>query len=80
MEWTEKNPDEPIAFLIDEARFAKTTETISPYLDMLLRFSNRKNLDIIFTAHRPVDIAVGLSRDLRITGVCSRQRRNTICV
>jgi AAA+ ATPase superfamily predicted ATPase len=58
--WIEENPLEEISFLVDEARFIKTTEYIPESFDWLLRFTPKKFVHTILTAHRPVDIAVDI--------------------
>lgn len=58
--WLELNPDEEISLLVDEARFIKSTENISESFDWLLRFTNPKKVNVILTAHRPVDVSVDI--------------------
>jgi hypothetical protein len=58
--WIEDNPAEQISFLVDEARFIKTTENISESFDWILRFTPPDRVHTILTAHRPVDISVDI--------------------
>lgn len=58
--WIELNSLEEISFLVDEARFIKTTEYIPESFDWILRFTPKKYVHTILTAHRPVDIAVDI--------------------
>jgi hypothetical protein len=58
--WILDHPLEPICFLIDEASFVDTPNYICESLSWILRCTPRKTVDIIFTAHRPADIAVGI--------------------
>jgi hypothetical protein len=59
-EWTIANPDEPCSFLVDEVRFLETPNENYDPLEQLLRFSDSSQVDIIFTCHRPGDIAVDI--------------------
>lgn len=59
-DWLRDNPNEPVAFLVDEARFVKVGTGSSPSFDHITRYTAVKNVKIILTAHRPADIAVDL--------------------
>lgn len=59
-DWIGENPNEPLTLLVDEARFVETSSGINPYFDWILRCTPRKTVNVIFTAHRPVDIAVDI--------------------
>jgi len=49
-----------LSFLVDEARFIDTPSYIPESLDAILRMAPRREVDTIFTAHRPVDISVDI--------------------
>jgi AAA domain-containing protein len=59
LDWTEDNPEEKVCLLIDEANMlgmdSKPQETF-PHLNYILRSANQKNIDIIFTSHRIVEL------------------------
>jgi hypothetical protein len=59
-DWIRDNPDEPIALLVDEARFIDTPSEVPPALDYIIRFFGTKNVHVILTMHRPVDVAVDI--------------------
>jgi hypothetical protein len=58
--WVEENPREELTLIVDEARFVETTSEINPFFDWLLRCTLRSQVNIVFTAHRPADIAVDI--------------------
>lgn len=55
--WVRDNREEPFALLVDESYDVKTPDYMPPALDWLMRKTKRNQTRIIFTAHRPVDIA-----------------------
>lgn len=59
-DWIQDNPSEPLALLVDEARFIDTPSEIPPACDHIIRFSDTALVQIYFTAHRPSDIAVDI--------------------
>ena len=59
-DFVEENPGEQIAFLVDEVRFLDTPNIEYPSFDKLIRFTNPKQIDIILTCHRPVDISTDI--------------------
>lgn len=59
-EWVRENREERFALLVDEAYDIKTPEFMPPSLDWLMRKTKRDQVRIIFTAHRPVDIATDI--------------------
>ncbi len=60
MQWITDNPGEPVALLVDEARFVDTPSFIPDSFDFLMRCTSREDMNIIMTAHRPVDISVDI--------------------
>lgn len=58
--WIQQNPGEPLAFLVDEARFIDTPEQEYVSFDRIIRFSNPQDVDVIMTCHRPVDISTDI--------------------
>lgn len=58
--WVRDNRSEKFALLVDEAYDVKTFEYMPPALDWLMRKTKRDQVRIIFTAHRPVDIATDI--------------------
>jgi hypothetical protein len=58
--WVRDNREEEFSFLVDEAYDVKTPDNMPASLDWLMRKTKRKQCRIIFTAHRPVDIATDI--------------------
>lgn len=58
--WVRDNRAEEFSFLVDEAYDVKTPDEMPPSLDWLMRKTKRAQARIIFTAHRPVDIATDI--------------------
>lgn len=59
-EWVRDNREEEFSFLVDEAYDVKTPENMPASLDWLMRKTKRKQCRIIFTAHRPSDLATDI--------------------
>ena len=55
--WIRENREEEFALLVDESYDVKTPDFMPPALDWLMRKTKRKQVRIIFTMHRPVDVA-----------------------
>lgn len=51
------NPDQSIAFLVDEARFV---DLQCPSLEWILRCAPRNTVHVFFTCHRPSDLSVNV--------------------
>lgn len=51
------NPDQPIAFMVDEARFVDLQ--CAP-LEWILRCAPRNTVHVFFTCHRPADLSVNV--------------------
>jgi hypothetical protein len=58
--WIKDNREEEFALLVDESYDVKTPDFMPPALDWLMRKTKRKQVRIIFTAHRPVDVATDI--------------------
>jgi hypothetical protein len=58
VEWIRNNPGEKICFLADEARLIKMTTTAYPAFDWMLRSAGEEDVNVIITAHRPIDVPV----------------------
>lgn len=58
--WVRDNREEEFSLLVDESYDVKTPDAMPPALDWLMRKTKRKQCRIIFTAHRPVDIATDI--------------------
>jgi len=59
-DWIRDNPGEPLAFLVDEARFIDSPSGVPESFDWIIRFSDPKIVDVLLTAHRPSDISVDI--------------------
>jgi hypothetical protein len=59
-EWIRDNREEQFSFLVDESYDVKTPDFMPPALDWLMRKTKRSQTRIIFTAHRPVDVATDI--------------------
>lgn len=58
--WVRDNREEEFSFLVDEAYDVKTPDNMPQSLDWLMRKTKRKQCRIIFTAHRPIDLATDI--------------------
>lgn len=58
--YTKQGQEVSLAFLVDEARIIDTPSYIPQSLDSIMRMAPRKEVDVIFTAHRPSDISVDI--------------------
>lgn len=58
--WIRDNREEEFSLLVDEAYDAKTPDFMPPALDWLMRKTKRQQTRIIFTVHRPVDVATDI--------------------
>lgn len=59
-DWTEDNPQEDCALIVDEVRFLDTPNRNYVHFDKTLRFTESDRVQVYLTSHRPSDTEVGI--------------------